>query len=960
MLRKNIFILLVCWAGSMQAQDSLSSILKTIQNHLDHQNLSQADSVFNHISISTIDYDSAAIAFLIMRSKRFALSAQWDSARFHATLAHSRIDQSSLDFPSLKLDCGLQLANIEYRNNNYNKALDQLDIGLQGIKNIDQDNFRLIANAHRLKGLALHRLWDPAESILQTTKAIELWERYDNQNEVERAKLYNNLSIAIQDQREYDRALTYLKKAIQILEKNLGPQDRLVAINASNIALAYIQKNEFFEADRFLKKALSIYETLYPTGSIRFYSNYNLRGLMAEKMGKFQEALDFYQTANRIAQQNNAPTLEANTNSSIGNVFKQMGDTEKAILYKTKALETSLKHLGHVHKNTILFHINLAEMHVLDGRFDSANFHSDQSLLHQEFDFNHSPASYSSIYHIIHAVRTKGLVLLREGQHLSNDSLILESLKYFEYGIAVIKYLRISYKEEASRQFLSESTNILFELSLEALFHLFSTYEEDEYFFRAFKTMEAQKQSTLLESIQNQRAASFAGVPVEIINYEKRLKSELERLSIQQELQNNDKIVNQLFTKKTEYDSFLIALKDNYPKYHQLKYDFPEISNEDLELWASGTGIIEFFVGDSMVYYISLASHHRKFHRVPKEPIDFYLKPVLAYVKRSRLSRTAKDSLQDALWGLHHLLDTVFNYSSNWLVIPDGAFCYLPFDILLSNRGQKNRNLDEWPFLIHTATMHYASSLNTLKIQEGTSRKKQFSSFLGFGNPINPQDELSELPWSEEEMQGVRKTTGGKIFLGRQATETNFYKNYQEARVIHLSMHTTLNDALPGLSTFHFSHSERENHDGLLNAYEIYNLSMNSILMVLSACNAGIGKMSRGEGLLSLSRAFAYAGTPSLLTTLWEIPDRSTSLIVQGYYKNLKMNMTSSQAIRRAKLEYLSTVSAEEFVHPFYWSAFIPIGSDVSVDFSSFKIYRNLGLLLIGLMLIGLWYWRLH
>jgi CHAT domain-containing protein len=105
--------------------------------------------------------------------------------------------------------------------------------------------------------------------------------------------------------------------------------------------------------------------------------------------------------------------------------------------------------------------------------------------------------------------------------------------------------------------------------------------------------------------------------------------------------------------------------------------------------------------------------------------------------------------------------------------------------------------------------------------------------------------------------------------------------------------------------------------------YEIFNLKLNAELVVLSACETGLGKEVRGEGLIGLTRAFLYAGTPSVAVSLWKVEDRSTAELMARFYRHLKDGRTKAGALRQAQLDLIGD---KKFAHPYYWAPFVLVG----------------------------------
>jgi len=113
--------------------------------------------------------------------------------------------------------------------------------------------------------------------------------------------------------------------------------------------------------------------------------------------------------------------------------------------------------------------------------------------------------------------------------------------------------------------------------------------------------------------------------------------------------------------------------------------------------------------------------------------------------------------------------------------------------------------------------------------------------------------------------------------------------------------------------------------DDVLQTYEIFDAELNAELAVLSACNTGLGKLEKGEGLIGISRAFLYAGVPSLVVSLWSVDDEATARIMELFYEQLRSGASKKQALRKAKLDYLSDARGDK-KDPFYWAPFILSG----------------------------------
>jgi CHAT domain-containing protein len=185
------------------------------------------------------------------------------------------------------------------------------------------------------------------------------------------------------------------------------------------------------------------------------------------------------------------------------------------------------------------------------------------------------------------------------------------------------------------------------------------------------------------------------------------------------------------------------------------------------------------------------------------------------------------------------------------------------------------------------------------------------------------------LKYTGEEVFKARQWMKGDAIFGKKAIKSVFEDTVKHYRVVHLATHGKANDKIGDYSFLAFSEQKDSLDNELLYVRDIYNLNLNADLVLLSACETGIGELKRGEGVISLARAFAYAGAKSLITTLWSVNDKSSMKIMESFYRRLKKEMPIHTALQQAKMEYFKNISDEKRAHPYYWSGFITIG-DVS------------------------------
>jgi CHAT domain-containing protein len=200
---------------------------------------------------------------------------------------------------------------------------------------------------------------------------------------------------------------------------------------------------------------------------------------------------------------------------------------------------------------------------------------------------------------------------------------------------------------------------------------------------------------------------------------------------------------------------------------------------------------------------------------------------------------------------------------------------------------------------------------------------------------------LVPLRFISEEIRNISDIMDCRHFDAFDATEKAFKEEAPYYDILHLAMHTLINDEDPMYSqlVFTLNNDTVEENDGLLNAYEIFNMRLSARMAVLSACNTGSGKMQKGEGIMSMARGFIYAGVPSIIMTLWAVEDRSGSVLMSKFYGNLHEGMEIDEALQEAKLQYLAG-SDQLSAHPYLWSGYVSIGKTraLSDTFSGFDL----------------------
>jgi CHAT domain-containing protein len=285
------------------------------------------------------------------------------------------------------------------------------------------------------------------------------------------------------------------------------------------------------------------------------------------------------------------------------------------------------------------------------------------------------------------------------------------------------------------------------------------------------------------------------------------------------------------------------------------------------------------------------------------------------------------------------------------VIIADDILHYLPFELLVKDNA----------YLLENHTISYASSfyfLNSKGKEGNVSRNKKAVFFAPEysgtvqENQLALRDAAYTLSGAKEEVKQLSKLIAGRKYIGNQASKRNFKSLDPDISILHLAMHSNLNDGDPELSNLMFSNTE-EDYEMYIS--ELYGMNFNADLAVLSACNTGIGGFKDGGNLVSIHQAFTIAGIPATIASLWHAPDHSTKEIMLSFYKNLQQGQDKAVALRQAKLDYLQQTTDENLQHPLYWAGFVLSGDDTPVELPTSSLWRqsrSIGGILLSILLI--------
>ena len=825
------------------------------------------------------------------------------------------------DFQTLSM-MAINLADVEEQKGAYQKALKILN-EVEGY--LEKDSSAAIVylpNIYNAMGINYKELKNRYKAIDYFRKTILFAEKASPGPSVKKLVAYSNISSEFLDIRELNLAENYAKKALDISYEILGEQHRFTAILLMKIGSINLTKREYGLAESYFERSLNLRKRLYGEHHntlANVFINYSILYRDQEQYGK---SISYIEKAIRIYR-NQLGTY----NQSIVDAYAQKSNTEfitghyKAALASIEAAKQAL---------------------ICEGDFKScADPIRYMELLDAEARLNFF--NYTE----------NGIGDLEEVLNMFEAVMVI-----FEYHIKMTEQVN-----DISE--LAANYESLFDYYVDALVLKSAETNDENYVKKAFTINDKGKNLGLYKSLDQRSQLLFSNIPKfireELSSLKGKIKSIDQKLSrVKLEEQEKQTVLldtlNNLLDRLSELNT---QIKINYPAYNQLRNTNQSINFDAIiPETESGLAIVDYRILDSIL--ISFSLYHGAIH-VQRKKISPTFADELKHVL-DRILKNKNDFLNNAdeIQVLIQPIIDLPNDIRQIIIIPDEYLSALPFELLKINGVS----------LINTYAISYANSASILKIQREMNALGRSNNFAGFAPNYSTSIDTTHskiyadlvrsgnwsLPYAQEEVDNISRLFDGNVFNNEKATKLNFFEAIRNTNIVHLSMHAEVDDDAPMNSRFIFNTINEEDDENLL-LYELYNLQANANMVVLSACETGKGIFHKGDGVRSLGNGFLYAGVPSVVMSLWKVPDESTSKIMIAFYKYLKKGQSKSTALQNAKLDYLKNTIAVEQQHPYYWAGFIlsgnndPINLDMGWRIKPLLLFFLLGIFLFWILI---------
>jgi CHAT domain-containing protein/Tfp pilus assembly protein PilF len=743
-------------------------------------------------------------------------------------------------------------------------------------------------------GLYFWKSTDYSKALRHFQQALFILRPFnDSQTE---AECVSNIGLISMNLGDYDNALIHFKNSLSIDLENGRATDVCKTYNNIGVALekkAYQTnlRHDFIEALGYFDKCLAILKRS-PDVKTEIEA-LNNKGTIYSNLNEYDTAINLFKlAASRANEQRNTEAI-GNINNNLGNVFLKMNKLNKARLLFLKAVDLPAIHLF---KDTV----------------------------------------WESYY---------GL-----GQCLEKMGDSVKALGYYQKSVDVIDTIRSRIFLETFKAGFSRNKLGVFESLMNLLFRLSNEDPSGTRLEEMFIVVEKAKARAFLECLGEAKIDFRAGLTQGLKEREEEISREISALILElsnpvlSQAERGEKL-KKLGRAEDESLRLISEMKAEQPGLTGLvSPDLFSIQRLRDDFLDDETGLIEYFLGDVRSYMFFITKKGvRLFDLPPREAIERslrgYLKALSTSDGKGFTGRLAAERIAGEL--LPPLAGLPAEGLKRLIVVPDGILYYLPFETLRPSGAPVSG------CLIERFEISYAPSSSSLVFLSRKAAGPWGKMLLALGAPALTRVEtpdrdghatpgwtvgeiykgqgfdLSPLPFSKKEVLDIAGhfPKGSKdVLLGTRATEEGLKAlALEDYRIVHFACHGLLDEKVPFRSALILSAGRDDGEDGILQAREIYNLKLGADLVVLSACQTGRGSLERGEGLLGLPRMFFYAGSKSVVSTLWSIGDRSTAYFMDGFYEYLSRGYGKAAALRFAKVRMLRS----KYAHPFHWAAFV-------------------------------------
>ncbi len=679
-------------------------------------------------------------------------------------------------------------------------------------------------------------------------------------------------------QADYQNAFNSVRKALKIAEKQQNKEHLLQAYNT--LGLIFWTLNDLVKAKSNLKKSLDLAEEI--NSKLDIASAYNNLGLIYRQEKKYQESIEHFEKALAIDKNLKTKWGRGYDHRNIGMSYLRLGDLEKAVLNIEKAVNLSSEIGNRINEAKSMLEMGNVHLEKGEGEYGKA-IHYFTNTYSMSKNINLPEVSWR-------ALKGKGKSYWMLGD---ND----QALKNYKEAVQIVENMRASIKLEEFRNGFIENKQDLYK---ELILLLLETGKKEA----AFNYSERAKARSFIDLLGNQKLDLKNDIGQQLVEKISDIKQQIhETKEILRNAKDEDFAKNneKLISLQNSLQDFLIELKEKDTQLSSFVTVDPMKIEEIYELLDPQIALVEYLVTKKEI--IAWVVHKGEINLV-RVPVGE--KKINRLIKKYRMSMQALMPMDKTTGDLYDILikpvEPFLKEADYVGIIPNGALHYLSFASLKNEEG----------YFIEQHPVFYSPSASVLKYTFARRSEEKNVKVLAVGNP-DLGNLNYDLPLSEMEVNSIKwNFTDIDVLTGGEATESWLTKNIEKYGIIHIASHGEFDDINPLFSALKLKRDITA--DGNLQVKEIFPLNIKADLVTLSACQTGLGHLSGGDELIGLNRAFFYAGTHAIISSLWRIDDISTAILIKHFYRNYK-SFNKAEALRKAQL-----LIKKFYPHPSYWS----------------------------------------
>lgn len=806
-------------------------------------------------------------------------------------------------------------------------------------------------------------------------QSLQILERINSKNHRQIARHYYNLATTNRSQQDYEKALSYASHALHLVTEL---EDRVFQQRAY-VVLANIYRDlmQFAMAKQNYQKAIELNLIINDRNSFNedLAIQYTNLGESFAREGKLSDALVSFREAETIYNQITPHDRVIYTFflQQFGDAYARSGNT-KAIAYFNRSIDLSDQ-----------YGLSKAEVYFKKGNFyfrvalyDSAMVQFQKALhdlipLVSERDVLVNPGlnELEEKYLVYEVLTAKAEAIKKKYSGRMNPSLENLVLDCYVKGEFVLDRLRDVLDIDKSKWEFTDSNFDLYEQIIASLYTQFMKHSgnRDSLLENVLHYFERSKAKSINEALEESGQLSSIASSDSLLQKIRSYRATI--TEVQRELMSDDYSNEQkdaLRGRIVQYDREIQRLRmEREQSGKTLTSVFPSksLSLEQLQamLKNSRTSLIEYFWGVHDVYALVIGPEQISFKKIGAvDSLAVSIKLFLNHFRSETSSFDQKIYQQYVTQGyqLYRKLVEPFHKPAaqqKLHIIPDGLIAHIPFEALLTQAQAGDKiNYRDLPYLLHQSSVSYG--LSSVLFMRPLRKLSKDASLLAFGytnglmlrsNEPSPVD----LTGTEAELDVLSKLfLRGTFLKGNEATKSNFRVHAPGSNIIHLAVHGTGDPEKDFSASLFFRSMPDSADDGQLHSYELFNYNLQAALAVLTACESGIGKTYKGEGMMSMANAFMVAGCDNVVMTLWKLNDQVSVNLIRIFYEQLLGGEDLDVALRNAKLNYLNQ-SDELTADPKLWAAPVVYGHGKPLIDKQITINTIL-ILTAGLMLMVL------